>query len=86
MKKLKVILTTDEGESDMKSDFEYLKQRAKDLGVLLDKDDNAFGIGYWLLDPVTKNGIWDDDNFCISLNEVAWKLDRLEGQLEYKAE
>jgi hypothetical protein len=55
-----------------------LRKRAKVLGVLIEADRDDTGWGYWLLNPVTRNGVWADDNFCTSHDEISGKLDDLE--------
>lgn len=51
-----------------------LRAEASDLGVLIDEDHVGDEQGYWLLDPVTGEGVWDDENFSTSLEEVASKI------------
>lgn len=54
-----------------------LRKRAKALGVLIEADRDDTGWGYWLLDPVTREGIWADDNFCTSHDEIDAKLEQI---------
>jgi hypothetical protein len=55
-----------------------LRGRAAQLGVIIETDRDDVGWSYWLLDATTRNGVWDDDNFCTSLDEVDGKLGDLE--------
>jgi hypothetical protein len=52
-----------------------LRKRAKLLGVIIEADRDDTGWGYWLLNPVTREGVWPDDNFCTSHDEISSKLD-----------
>lgn len=51
-----------------------LRRIAKGLGIKIDAEKDDFGWGYWLIHPETKEGIWEDGNFCTSLSEVENKL------------
>jgi hypothetical protein len=55
-----------------------LRKRAKLLDVIIEADRDDTGWGYWLLNPVTRDGVWADDNFCTSYDEISGKLDDLE--------
>ncbi len=52
-----------------------LRNRAKLLGVIIEADRDDTGWGYWLLNSVTRQGVWADDNFCTSHDEISGKLD-----------
>jgi hypothetical protein len=52
-----------------------LRKKAKALGVKIEADRDDTGWGYWLLkDDGSGEGVWDDENFCSSLEEVSFKL------------
>jgi hypothetical protein len=55
----------------------FLRKRAKLLGVVIEADRDDAGWGYWLLDPNTCEGVWADDNFSTSRNEVDGKLNEI---------
>lgn len=57
-----------------------LRQRAAELGVKIDAEKDDEGWGYWLLDALTGEGVWGDDNFCTSHDEIEWKLDLIENE------
>lgn len=57
-----------------------LRQRAAELGVKIDAEKDDEGWGYWLLDATTGEGVWSDDNFCTSPDEIEWKLDLIENE------
>lgn len=51
-----------------------LREIAKGLGLKIEAEKDDFGWGYWLIHSETREGIWEDDNFCTSLSEVEYKL------------
>jgi hypothetical protein len=55
-----------------------LRKRAKLLGVIIEADRDDTGWGYWLLRVGTREGVWADDNFCTSHDEISGKLDDVE--------
>ena len=54
------------------------------LGAHIDEDHIDDQEGYWILDEETGEGVWEDDNFCTSLEEVTYKLYQLEDELVAK--
>ena len=53
-----------------------LRKKAKALGVKIEADRDDTGWGYWLMkDDGSGQGVFDDNNFCASLEEVAYMLD-----------
>lgn len=63
--------------------IERLHPEAEKLGLIIDEDhveDPHCGRleGYWLIDPETGEGPFEDGNFSTSLEEVAGKLIALE--------
>lgn len=60
-----------------KPTFTALLARARSLGLTVVEDHVGDQLGYWLEDPVTGEGPWEDDNFSTSLEELAGKLDTL---------
>lgn len=69
--------------------IEAVQAHANALGLVVEEDHYCEGYlqplqeGYWIIDPVTGNGPWPDDNFSTSLEEVARKLVAIE--IERKA-
>ena len=58
-----------------------LMKKAETLGVRIDAQIDDFGWGYWLLkNDGSGDGIWADDNFCTSCEEIAWKLEAYEAE------
>lgn len=52
-----------------------LRKQAKALGVKIEAERDDIGWGYWLLkDDDSGEGIWEDENFCVSLEEIYYKL------------
>ena len=58
-----------------------LRKIAKDLGCKVEAAWDDAGWGYWLLKE-DGLGIWDDDNFCTTLEEVEYKLAIYENEKE----
>lgn len=54
-----------------------LRKRAAKLGVSIATQRDDRGWGYWLVDPITLNGIWEDDNFFTNHGSLALALDSL---------
>ena len=48
------------------------------MKIQAESDD--FGWGYWLLDAKTNDGVWEDENFCTSHEEIQYKLHRIEAE------
>ena len=61
-----------------------LTQWANHLGAHIDEDHIGDEEGYWILDGETREGVWEDDNFCTSLEEVTYKLYQLEDEVVEK--
>lgn len=51
-----------------------LQTYAATMGVRVEAEKDDYGWGYWLVDE-DGSGLWPDDNFCTSLEEVEMKLD-----------
>jgi hypothetical protein len=59
----------------MSNRLSQLRRKAKHLGVKIEADRDDYGWGYWLIkDDGSNAGIWPDDNFCVSHDEIAYKL------------
>lgn len=58
-----------------------LRKYAMPLGVKIEAYKDCFGWGYWLVDRQTGDGLWGDDNFCASLEEVEHELYTYEKEL-----
>ena len=54
-----------------------LRKLAKKRGLEIEAQKDDFGWGYWLIHPDTREGAWQDDNFCTSLSEVEYKLNNV---------
>ena len=54
------------------------------MGAHIDEDHVGDQPGYWIVDGETREGIWEDENFCTSLEEVEHKLYKLEDELVAK--
>jgi hypothetical protein len=55
-----------------------LRARAKTIGIRIEADRDDRGWGYRLIDANTNEGVWADDNFSTSHDEVDGKLTDLE--------
>ena len=60
--------------------LQYLRKRAAKVGVKIQAESDDFGWGYWLLDAKTNDGVWEDENFCTSHEEIQYKLHRIEAE------
>lgn len=66
--------------------LEMVQAHAETLGLTVEEDHvytdwtstEIDQPGYWMVDPVTGEGPWPDDNFSTSLHEVAGKLVAIE--------
>ena len=60
----------------MANRLNQLRRKAKTLGVKIEADRDDYGWGYWLIkDNGSNEGIWADDNFCESHDEIEYKLE-----------
>jgi len=61
--------------------LEHLRTIAARMDLVIDEDhvvfNNKIREGYWILDAETREGVWLDDNFSISLEEVEGKLQQI---------
>lgn len=63
--------------------FDMVQAQAKTLGLVIEEDHIGDDQpGYWMLDPVTGEGPWEDENFSASLEEVVGKLCAIKYQRE----
>lgn len=57
------------------NELNTLRKYAKTLGVKVEAERDDMGWGYWLLkDDGSGKGIFEDDNFCTSYDEILYKL------------
>jgi hypothetical protein len=54
-----------------------LRKEAAKLGVRIEADRDDYGWSYWLIDAKTGQGVWEDENFCTSHDEISSKLHNL---------
>lgn len=60
----------------MANRLDQLRRKAKTLGVKIEAERDDYGWGYWLIKGNgSGEGIWADDNFCSSRDELAYKLE-----------
>ena len=67
----------------MENILQKVQSHVEALGLVIEEDYVGDAPGYWMIDPVTGEGPWSDDNFSTSLLEVAGKLRAIEHERKF---
>ena len=59
--------------------YKKLQARAQAIGINTVNDRNSNPMGYWLVNK-DGSGVWDDENFAASLNELEGLIDSYEAE------
>lgn len=60
--------------------LEGLQERVVPLGAVIEVDDLGADLGFWLLNIDTLEGVWDDDNYSTTIDELECKVELYEQQ------
>lgn len=67
-------------KSKPKMSYINLQRRARRLGINTEVDHSTQPPSYWIVDN-DGNGVWPDDNYCATKDELQEKLERYEQEL-----
>ena len=79
---LKTMKMTTAKRSKPKPKMSYINlwRRARRLGIDIEVDHSNRPPSYWIVDN-EGNGVWPDDNYCATKDELQEKLDRYQQEL-----